>query len=134
MSGLSALKTRGFHALPRKKAVDGVAMNTQDAPNANGVEPPVMNQSSNRLRMNAELVCDITNADEAVGLLLRRWHCAPTYSSSRLIASPNSCVDTDPWNFALIRPSRPTRNVQGSPGRCHSRTQRFRPLLGLLSV
>lgn len=50
----------------------------------------------------------------------------PNYSSSRLIASLSSPTETDPWNFALIRPSRPTRNVHGSPGRCHSRDVELR--------
>jgi hypothetical protein len=58
--------------LPREKAVDRFAVNAQDAPDANGVEPPVVNQASNRFRMDAELVGDIANADETVRLLIRR--------------------------------------------------------------
>jgi hypothetical protein len=58
--------------LPREKAVDRVAVNAQDAPHANGVEPAVVNQATYRLRMHAELVGDVANADETVGLLIRR--------------------------------------------------------------
>jgi hypothetical protein len=58
--------------LPREKAVDGVTVDAQDAPDPNGVESPVMNQASNCLGMNAELIGDIANADQAVRLLLRR--------------------------------------------------------------
>ena len=71
ISGVLALEPRRLHALPREKAVDGLAVNAQDAPNPNGVEPPVMNQPSNRFGMDAELVGNIPNADEAVRLLLR---------------------------------------------------------------
>jgi hypothetical protein len=134
ISPVSALETRRLHALAREKAVDRFTVNAQHASHAHGVEPAVVNQAPNGFRMDAELVGDVANTDEVVGLMLRRWHYAPTYNRSRRIASPNSRTDTDPSNFALIRPSRPTRNVHGSPGRCHSRTQRFCPLLGLLSV
>jgi hypothetical protein len=58
--------------LPREKAVDCLAVNAQDAPNANGVEPAVVDQASNRFGMNAELVGDLANADEGVRLLIRR--------------------------------------------------------------
>jgi hypothetical protein len=47
-------------------------VNAQDAPNANGVEPAVVDQASNRFGMNAELVGDLANADEGVRLLIRR--------------------------------------------------------------
>lgn len=110
---MSVLETRGLYALPRQKGIDGFAVHAQDAPDANSVEPAVMDQPSDRFGMDAQLVGDVANTDEAVRLLLRRWHRASTYNSSRLIASPSSRVDTDPWNFALTRPSRPTRNVHG---------------------
>src|SRR5207248_6433911 len=48
----------------------------QHPPDADGVEPPVVDQAPNRLRMNAELVGDIANADQAFGLMLRRRHAA----------------------------------------------------------
>jgi hypothetical protein len=72
ISGDSALETRRLHALPREKAVDRFTVNAQDASNPNGVEPPVVNQASDGFGMNAELVGDIANADQAVRLLLRR--------------------------------------------------------------
>ena len=50
-----------------------MAMNTQHAADAHGVEPSVVNQTPDRLRMNAELVGDLTNADE-LRLLLRGCH------------------------------------------------------------
>jgi hypothetical protein len=58
--------------LSREKAVDRLAVNAQDAPDANGVEPAVVDQASNRFGMNAELVGDLANADETVRLLIRR--------------------------------------------------------------
>jgi hypothetical protein len=134
ISPVSALETRRLHALAREEAVDCVTVHTQHASDADGVEPTVVDQAANRLGMDAELVGDVTDADETVRLLLRRCHLEPTYNSSRRIASPNSCVETEPWNFPLILPSAPTRNVHGSPGRCHCWTQRLGPLLGLLSL
>ena len=50
-----------------------MAMNTQHAADAHGVEPSVVNQTPDRLRMDAELVGDLTNADE-LRLLLRGCH------------------------------------------------------------
>ena len=66
-----ALETRGLHALPGQKLVDGFAVNAEHPADAHGVEPPVMDQAPNRLRMNAELIGDITNADETVGVGFR---------------------------------------------------------------
>ena len=61
-------------------------MYAQDTPDSDGVEPSVVNQPPNRFGMDAELVGNFTNADEAVRLLLRRCHCVSTYNSSRRIA------------------------------------------------
>ncbi len=72
ISGVSVLETRGLHALPREKVVDGVAVNAQDTSDADSVQPAVMNQAANGLGVNAKLVGDLANADEAVRLLLRR--------------------------------------------------------------
>ena len=72
--------------MAREKAVDGFAVNPQHAPDTNGVEPTVMDQASDRLRMNAELIGDLADADETVRLLLRRCHGVPNYSSRRRIA------------------------------------------------
>jgi hypothetical protein len=57
--------------LPREKAVDRLAVDAQHAPDANGVEPAVVDQASNRFGMNAELVGDLANTDETVRLLVR---------------------------------------------------------------
>jgi hypothetical protein len=65
------LETRGLHALTREKPVDRFAMNAQHAADAHGVEPTVVNQTPDRLRVDAELVGDLTNADK-LRLLLRR--------------------------------------------------------------
>jgi hypothetical protein len=62
--GVSGLETRGFHALARKKAIDGLAMHPQDASNAHRVEATVMDQAPDRLRVDTELVRDLTHADE----------------------------------------------------------------------
>ena len=69
---MSALETRGLHALTRKEAVDRFSVYTQHPSDADGVEPAVVDQATNGLGMDAELVGDVTNADEAVRLLLRR--------------------------------------------------------------
>jgi hypothetical protein len=69
---VSALETRRLHALAREKAVDRLTVNAQDSSHAHGVEPAVVNQPPNRFGMDAELVGNVTNADEAVGLLLSR--------------------------------------------------------------
>jgi hypothetical protein len=69
---VSALETRRLHALPREKAVDRLTVNTQNASHTHSIEPAVVNQAPNRFGMDAELVGNVTNADEGVGLLLRR--------------------------------------------------------------
>jgi len=66
------LETRGLHALAREEAVDRFSVYTQHTSDADGVEPAVVDQTAIRLGMDAELVGDVTNADEAVRLLLRR--------------------------------------------------------------
>src|SRR5438067_2159290 len=76
MSRALGLETRRLDALACEKAIDSFAVHTQHPPDADGVEPPVVDQAPNRLRMNAELVGDIANADQAFGLMLRRRHAA----------------------------------------------------------
>ena len=61
----SGLETRGLHALTREKAIDGIAMNAEHTAHAHRVEAAVVNQSPDRLRMDAQLVRDLANADEA---------------------------------------------------------------------
>src|SRR5712691_5869189 len=125
-------------------------MNAEDASHANSVEPAVVDQPPDRLRVHAELGRDLADAHQAPGLSVYRRHNPSeglqvsrvhawadrltsrvdgTYRSSAT-ACASSRTDIEPSNFALIRPSRPTRNVHGSDGRCHWRTQRFSPLRG----
>jgi hypothetical protein len=70
----SALETRGLHALTREKVIDGFAMHPEHAAHANGIEPSIVNQPSNRLGMNAELRRDLTDADEPFGFAFYRRH------------------------------------------------------------
>jgi hypothetical protein len=58
------LETRGLHALPRQKAVDRFAMDAQDAADAHCIEPTVVDQPPDRLRMHAELIRHLAYADE----------------------------------------------------------------------
>ena len=61
---MSALETRGLHALTREEAVDRLAVHAQHAPDTHGIETTVVNQAPNRLRVDAELLRDVANADE----------------------------------------------------------------------
>ena len=74
MSRASGLKTRRLDTLARKETVDRLAVDTQHTADTHGVEPPVVDQTPNRLGMNAELVGDIANADQALGLTFARRH------------------------------------------------------------
>ena len=71
VSAPSGLETRGLDALEREKAIDGVAMDAQDTAYTHCVEAAVVDQPADRLRMDAELVGDVANADEAVRLMIR---------------------------------------------------------------
>jgi hypothetical protein len=122
MSRPSGLKTRRLDALARKKAVDRFTMHTQHATDSDGIQASVVDEAPNRFGVNAELVGDVPNAHQALGLLRRRHATSQTYNRNRRIAASSSRDENEPSNFALILPSAPTRNVQGSPGRCHCRT------------
>jgi hypothetical protein len=61
----SGLETRWLYALPCEKAIDGVPMNTQHATDTNCIETAVVNQTADRLRVDAELVRNLTNAHES---------------------------------------------------------------------
>ena len=61
---MSVLETRGLHALPCEKAVDGLTVHTQDPPDAYGVEPAVVDETTDGLWVNTELVRHIADADE----------------------------------------------------------------------
>jgi hypothetical protein len=65
LSASSGLETRGLHSLTRKEAVDRAAMDAEDPPDPHGVEPSVVDQTPNRLGVDAELGCDLPNADES---------------------------------------------------------------------
>ena len=58
------METRWLDALSHQKAVDGLAVNAQDTPDADGIKPAVVNQPSDRLGMDAELVGDLSHAYE----------------------------------------------------------------------
>jgi hypothetical protein len=64
ISRASVLETRGLHALPREKAVDGLAVYAQHPPDAYRVQPAVVNETTDGLWMNTELVRHIADADE----------------------------------------------------------------------
>jgi hypothetical protein len=61
----SGLETRGLHPLAREEAIDGVPMNAQHATDTHCIKPTVVNQTSDRLRVDAELVGNLTNAHES---------------------------------------------------------------------
>jgi hypothetical protein len=58
------LETRRFHALPREEAVDRLSMDSEDAADANSIQSPVVDQPPDRLRVDAELIRNLANADE----------------------------------------------------------------------
>ena len=64
----------------------------------------------------------------------RRGVSCPGYVRNRRTAASSSRSETAPSNFALILPSRPTRNTHGSVGSFHSWTHRFTPSAGLFSL
>jgi phage gp46-like protein len=66
------LETRRLHALAREKTLDRITMDAQDAPDAHRVEAAVVDQAPNCFRVDAELVGNVADADEAVRLLIRR--------------------------------------------------------------
>jgi hypothetical protein len=90
---VSALETRRLHALAREEEVDRLAVHTQHPTDPHRIEPAVVNQAPDRLGMHAELVGNVTNADEAVRLMvLRRHRYVATYRSDCRIASYGSTI------------------------------------------
>jgi len=71
------LETRGLDALAREEAVDRLSMDAENATDPHRVEAAVVNQPPDRLRMDAELVRDVTDADETPGLFAYRRHNSP---------------------------------------------------------
>jgi hypothetical protein len=49
-------------------------MHAQDAADAHGVEPAVVDQTTNRLRMNPELSGDVSHTDQTTGFSAYRRH------------------------------------------------------------
>jgi hypothetical protein len=82
VSAPSGLETRGLDTLQREKAIDGVAMNAQDTPYTHSVEATVVDQPADRLRMDAKLVRNFTNADECRISAARR-HAVPSLVQAR---------------------------------------------------
>jgi hypothetical protein len=74
LSARSGLETRRLHALPREELVDRLAVHAEDASHAHGVETAVVNQTTDRLRMDTELRRDLSDADETAGLSAYRRH------------------------------------------------------------
>jgi hypothetical protein len=58
------LETRRLHTLAREKAVDRVAMNTEDAADAHRIEPAAVDQPPDGLGVHAQLIRYLANADE----------------------------------------------------------------------
>lgn len=77
------MKTRRLHALAREEAVDGLAVNAEDPPHANRVQPAVVNEPTDRLGMHAELTGDLADADQPGWLALDRRHNPPSLSGRK---------------------------------------------------
>jgi hypothetical protein len=58
------LETRRLDTLSREKVVDRMAMNAKDAADAHRVEPTVVDQPPDGLRVHAQLVRYLANADK----------------------------------------------------------------------
>jgi hypothetical protein len=58
------LETRRLHALAREEAVDGFSMDAEDATDTHRIQPPVVDQPPDRLRMHPELIRNLANADQ----------------------------------------------------------------------
>lgn len=64
-SDSSGLETRGLHPLACEKVLDGLAMYAKHPPDPHRVEPTVMDETTDRFRVDAELVRHFTDADQA---------------------------------------------------------------------
>jgi len=74
VSVASGLETRRLDALAREEAIYRFPMDPEHSPDANRVEPAVVNQPPDRLRMHAELIRDLTDADQAALFWAYRRH------------------------------------------------------------
>lgn len=116
MSSALALETRGLHALAREKAVDRFAVDAEDAPNAHGVEPAVVDQAPNRLGMHAELGRDLTDADQASGLSAYRRH---NPSEASQVSEPPAWANRTNSPAGRTYPSRRRRGTRSSACRAN---------------
>ena len=80
------METRRLHALAREKAVDRLAVHAQHPTDAHGIETSVVNQATNCLGVNSELIGDVPNAHE-LRLSVRGGHAA-----INLPQEPVNCV------------------------------------------
>jgi hypothetical protein len=78
----------GLDALAGEETVHRVPMDTQDSTDAHGVEPALVDQASNGLRMNTEPACDLTDAVETVGL----WFDGRHDSSAKAFNTPRTLM------------------------------------------
>jgi len=67
------LETRRFHALPREEAVDRFSVNAEHTADAHRIQSLVVDQPPDRLRVHAELIRNLANADEP-GISVSRSH------------------------------------------------------------
>jgi len=65
------LETRRLHALAREKAVERRTVDAKDASYTHRVQSPIVNQASDRFRMDAELIGDFPHAHESRGIFIR---------------------------------------------------------------
>jgi hypothetical protein len=78
------LETRWFHALPRKKVVDRLSVNAEDAADPNRIQSPVVDQPPDRLRVHAELIRNLANADEPGSFAWCRHDGGPSLARSSI--------------------------------------------------
>jgi hypothetical protein len=82
MSRRSGLETRRLYALARQEVLDGRAVDPQHAAHTHGIESSVVDEPPDRLGMDAELVGNLTHADEMLGFFRGHRHFSPsTYRS-----------------------------------------------------
>jgi hypothetical protein len=79
---------RGLDALAGEKTVHRVFVDTKDTTDAHRVEPALVDQAPNGLRMNTEPAGDLTDAVETVGLGFDGRH----DSSAKAFNTPRSLM------------------------------------------
>src|SRR5437762_5255124 len=72
---------RRLDALTRQEPVDCAFVDTQDPPDADGVETAVVDQPTDRFRVHAELARDFADAVERLLLWAKRQGRPKTYTS-----------------------------------------------------